>query len=110
MSSLEQRANIKFCVLLEKSPSETLEMLKKAYGNDAMKKTAVYKWHKRFHKGRTNIKDDHGTGHPSSSNADENVESFREIGRVDRRITIDAILPLNLEFHMGVFTAFFMMI
>ncbi|GBN89743.1 hypothetical protein AVEN_128688-1 [Araneus ventricosus] len=40
MSSLEQRANIKFCVLLEKSPTETLEMLKKTYENDAMKKTA----------------------------------------------------------------------
>ncbi|GBM53367.1 hypothetical protein AVEN_81921-1 [Araneus ventricosus] len=38
MLSLEQRANNKFCVLIEKSPSETLEMLKKAYGNDAMKK------------------------------------------------------------------------
>ncbi|GBO27165.1 hypothetical protein AVEN_111516-1 [Araneus ventricosus] len=37
MSSLEQSANIKFCVLLEKSPSETLEMPKKAYGNVAMK-------------------------------------------------------------------------
>ncbi|GBM59515.1 hypothetical protein AVEN_70487-1 [Araneus ventricosus] len=46
MSSLEQRANIKFCVLLEKSLSEALEMLKKAYGNDAMKKTTVYEWHK----------------------------------------------------------------
>ncbi|GBN31099.1 hypothetical protein AVEN_48528-1 [Araneus ventricosus] len=46
MSSLEQRANIKFCVLLAKSPSETLEMLKKAYRKDAMKKTAVYEWHK----------------------------------------------------------------
>ncbi|GBM14083.1 hypothetical protein AVEN_209970-1 [Araneus ventricosus] len=46
MSSLEQRANIKFCVLLEKSPSETLEMLKKAYGNDATRKTAVNEWHK----------------------------------------------------------------
>ncbi|GBL98606.1 hypothetical protein AVEN_19672-1 [Araneus ventricosus] len=47
MPSLEQRANIQFCVLLEKSPSETLEMLKKAHGNDAMKKTAVYEWHMR---------------------------------------------------------------
>ncbi|GBO28562.1 hypothetical protein AVEN_190319-1 [Araneus ventricosus] len=46
MSSLEQRTNFKFCVLLEKSPSETLEMLKKAYGNDAMNKTGVYEWHK----------------------------------------------------------------
>ncbi|GBM21483.1 hypothetical protein AVEN_249913-1 [Araneus ventricosus] len=38
MSSLEQRANIKFCVSLEKSPSKALDMLKKAYGNDALKK------------------------------------------------------------------------
>ncbi|GFW09330.1 hypothetical protein TNCV_4276581 [Trichonephila clavipes] len=34
MSSLEQRANIKFCVLLEKSP-ETFGMLKKVYGKDS---------------------------------------------------------------------------
>ncbi|GBO19920.1 hypothetical protein AVEN_240127-1 [Araneus ventricosus] len=45
MSSSEQRANIKFCGLLEKPPSE---MLKKTYGNYAMKKTAVYEWHTRF--------------------------------------------------------------
>ncbi|GBN89471.1 hypothetical protein AVEN_14452-1 [Araneus ventricosus] len=84
MSSLEQPANIKFCVSLEKSPSETLEMLKKAYGNDAMKKTTVYERHKRFREGRTNI-DDPRTGRPSSSTADENVERVREIVRVDRR-------------------------
>ncbi|GFW01104.1 hypothetical protein TNCV_1763421 [Trichonephila clavipes] len=35
MSSLEQRANIKLCVLLEQSPYETLEMLKKAYRNNS---------------------------------------------------------------------------
>ncbi|GBN03939.1 hypothetical protein AVEN_215441-1 [Araneus ventricosus] len=38
MTPLEQGANIKFCVLIKKSPSETLELLKKAYRNDAMKK------------------------------------------------------------------------
>ncbi|GBM33578.1 hypothetical protein AVEN_60915-1 [Araneus ventricosus] len=62
MSSLEQRANMKFCVLIEKSPSETLLMLKKAYGNDAMKETTVYEWQKRFREGRTNIEDDPRTG------------------------------------------------
>ncbi|GBL87651.1 hypothetical protein AVEN_81286-1 [Araneus ventricosus] len=46
MSSLEQRANIKFCIFLKKSPSEKLEMLKKACGNGGMKKTAVCEWHK----------------------------------------------------------------
>ncbi|GBN75500.1 Putative uncharacterized protein FLJ37770 [Araneus ventricosus] len=85
-SSLEQRANIKFCVLLKKSPAETLEMLKKAYGNDAMGKTAVYEWYKSFHEGRTNIEDDHRTGRRSSSTADENVERVRKIVRADRRI------------------------
>ncbi|GBN56533.1 hypothetical protein AVEN_206886-1 [Araneus ventricosus] len=44
MSSLGQHANIKFCVLLEKSPSETLEMLEKPFGNDAMKKTVGQKF------------------------------------------------------------------
>ncbi|GBM36126.1 hypothetical protein AVEN_179119-1 [Araneus ventricosus] len=53
MSSLEQRASIKFCVLLEKSPSETLEMLKKAYGNDAMKKRLRTK--ARLHKSRHTV-------------------------------------------------------
>ncbi|GBL87823.1 Putative uncharacterized protein FLJ37770 [Araneus ventricosus] len=79
MSSLEQPANIKLCVLLEKSPSETLEKLKKAYGNDAMKNTAVYEWHKRFREGRTNIEEVTRTGRPSSSIADENAERVREI-------------------------------
>ncbi|GBN40585.1 hypothetical protein AVEN_247768-1 [Araneus ventricosus] len=39
MSSLEQRANIEFYIFLEKSSSETLEMLKKAYGNVANERT-----------------------------------------------------------------------
>ncbi|XP_041379219.1 histone-lysine N-methyltransferase SETMAR-like [Gigantopelta aegis] len=33
---LEQRANIKFCVKLGKSATESLEMLKQAYRNEAM--------------------------------------------------------------------------
>ena len=41
-SSLEQRANIKFCVLIEKSTSESLDMLKKEYRNDVMYKNSKY--------------------------------------------------------------------
>ena len=41
MSCIEQRTNIKFCVLLKKTPGETLEMLAAAYGEAALKKTAV---------------------------------------------------------------------
>uniref|UniRef100_A0A1B6C2Z2 Uncharacterized protein n=1 Tax=Clastoptera arizonana TaxID=38151 RepID=A0A1B6C2Z2_9HEMI len=37
MALSEQRANIKFCVLLQKSPCKTLEMLNQAYQDEAMK-------------------------------------------------------------------------
>jgi hypothetical protein len=45
---LEQRSNMKFCAKLGKSASETLQMLIEAYGADAMKKSSVFEWHKRF--------------------------------------------------------------
>ncbi|GBM08018.1 Histone-lysine N-methyltransferase SETMAR [Araneus ventricosus] len=35
-------------------------MLKKAYGNDGMKKTAVYEWHKRFREGQKQRESDVG--------------------------------------------------
>jgi hypothetical protein len=33
---MEQTANIKFCVKLGKSGAETFEMIRRAYGNEAM--------------------------------------------------------------------------
>jgi hypothetical protein len=44
---IEQRACIKFCVKLDKSASETLEMLHEALGEHSSW-TAVFKWHSRF--------------------------------------------------------------
>lgn len=41
--------------MLEKSPSETLETLNKAYGTNSMKKKAVYELQKCSYEGRTNI-------------------------------------------------------
>jgi len=45
---LEQQTNIKFLVKLGKSGNEIRELLVQVYGDNAMKKTAVYKWVKRF--------------------------------------------------------------
>jgi len=42
---LEQRTNIKFLVKLGKSGKEIREMLVQVYGDNATKKTAVYKWY-----------------------------------------------------------------
>ena len=45
---LEQRTNIKFLVKLGKSGNEIREMLVQVYGDNATKKTAVYKRVKHF--------------------------------------------------------------
>ena len=39
---MEQRANIQFCVKLEKKFGETYELMKKVYGDDCMCRTQVY--------------------------------------------------------------------
>ena len=46
--NLEQRINIKFCVKIGKSASETLTLLTVAYGEYVMKKSSVFEWHRQF--------------------------------------------------------------
>jgi hypothetical protein len=70
-SLLEQHINIKFCAKLGKSASETLQILTKAYGADAMKKSSVFEWHKRFKEGREDVEDDERTGRPKTHRKDE---------------------------------------
>ena len=44
----KQRTAIKFCVLNGKKRKKTMEMLVKAYGDAAMKRTALHKWYSRY--------------------------------------------------------------
>jgi hypothetical protein len=55
---LEQTANIKFCVKLGKSGAETLQMVRRAYRNEAMSRAKCFEWHARFKRGRTSFEDD----------------------------------------------------
>jgi hypothetical protein len=52
MSQFEQRENVK----LGKSANETFQMIKQAYGKEALGRSAVFKWHKRFAQGRDSWK------------------------------------------------------
>jgi hypothetical protein len=64
---LEQRMNIKFLVKLDKSGSEIREMPVQVYGDNAMKKIAVYKWVTRFSEGRESITDEEGSVRSATS-------------------------------------------
>ena len=54
-------------------------MLGNCFGNDTLKKTAVYEWHERFKNGRESVEDDERSGRPSTSKTDENINKVREI-------------------------------
>jgi len=57
-TNLEQRINIKFCVKIGESASETLALLTVAYGEYGMKKLSVFEWHGRFKEGREDVQED----------------------------------------------------
>jgi len=56
--NMEQLINIKFCVKIGKSASETLTLLTVAYGEYDMKKLSVFEWYRQFKEGREDVQDD----------------------------------------------------
>jgi hypothetical protein len=73
---------------LEKSVTETFEMLKIAFGEETMCRTQMYELWKRFKEGRTSVDDDPHSGRPSTSKTDDNVAKVREVIRSNCRLTV----------------------
>ena len=89
--TIEQRINIKFCVKLGKTATETLKMLRDVYGDSSMSRTRVFEWHKQFVEGMEDVEDDPKSGRPCTSTTDTNIEKVRQLVRSDRRLTIRVI-------------------
>jgi len=66
-------------------------MLVQVYGDSAMKKTAIYKWVKRFSEGRESVSDEERSGRPATSRTEENIAKVRQIVRENRRLTVRSI-------------------
>ena len=86
-----ERTNIKFLLKLGKSGNEIRQMLVQVYGGNSMKKTAVYKWVRRFSEGRENVSDGERSGRPATSRTEENIAEVRQIVRENRRLTVRSI-------------------
>ena len=98
--NLEQRINIKFCVKIGKSASETLALLTVVYGEYAMKKSRVFEWHRWFKEGREDVQDDPRSGQPKTQRTDENVDRVGTLVHSDRRLDVRVIaeeLNMNRE-------------
>jgi hypothetical protein len=51
----EQHICVKFWVKLSKSATETIEMLREAFGEHSLSQTAVFEWHSCFKAGRASV-------------------------------------------------------
>jgi hypothetical protein len=61
---------------LSKSITETLEMLREAFGEHSLSQTIIFEWHSCFKAARVSVEDDRCSGQPSTSKMTENVEKF----------------------------------
>jgi transposase len=78
-------------VKLEKNGSKIREVLVQVYRDNAMKKTAVYKWVTRFSEGRESVTDEERSGRPAKSRTEENFAKVRQIVRENHRLTVRSI-------------------
>ena len=63
----EQRVAIKCCFKADLFATETLVLVQKAYGSEAVNRSNVFRWYSRFRDGRELVEDDKRGGHPKST-------------------------------------------
>jgi hypothetical protein len=68
-----------FLVKLRKSGSEIREMSVQVYGDNASKKTAVYKWVTHFSEERASVTDEESSGQPETSITEEDIGNFLKL-------------------------------
>ena len=96
--NLEQCCATKFCFRLNENATETYEKLQQAYGEHAVTRAQVFRWHKVFLDNRLIVEDETRFGRPCTSKTDESVTKVRDLVRSDRRLTVRMIgSELNLN-------------
>ena len=70
---------IKFCAKLGKSGSETLQLLRTAYGDAVLCSSQVFRWHKVFKDRRESGEDEQRAGRPSASRTENSVDRVKAV-------------------------------
>jgi len=66
-------------------------MLVQVYRDNAMKKTAVYKWVKCFSEGRESVSEEERSGWPATSRTEENIAKVCQIVCENHQLTVRSI-------------------
>jgi hypothetical protein len=75
----EQRVAIKFCFKAGLSATETLVLVQKAYGNEALNRSNVFISYSRFREGRELAEDDERCGRPKSTRTEVNIAAVADL-------------------------------
>jgi hypothetical protein len=78
----EQRVAIKVCFKAGLSVTETLVLVQKAYGNEALNRSNVFRWHSQFRNGRELV-DDERVGRPKSTRTEVNIAAVADLLKND---------------------------
>ena len=65
--------------------TETLVVVQKAYGNETVNRSNVFRWYSRFGDGRELVDDERG-GRPKSTRTEVTIAAVAELVKNDRRI------------------------
>ena len=84
---VEQQICIKFCIKLEHSSVETIQMIQKTFGDNAMSSPQIKLWYKSFKDGWESVESDPPSGIPETGRTPENAECVRDAVNKDRRPT-----------------------
>ena len=82
----EQRVAIKYCFKAGLSVTETLVLVQKAYGNETVNRSNIFRWYSRFRDGREMLEYDERGGRPKSFRTEVNIAAVADLVKNDRRI------------------------
>jgi len=82
----EQRVAIKVCFKAGLSATETLLLVQKAYGNEALNRSSVFRWCSRFRDGRKLVEVEERGRCPKSTRTEVNIAAVADLVKNDRRI------------------------
>ena len=85
---VEQWAWIKFCIKLEQSSADTLLMIQKTFGDDAVSAAQITVWHKHFKDSQESVENDPCSERPASSRTPGNVERVWTTDNKDHQLIV----------------------
>ena len=88
---VEQQIYITCCVKLEHSSVETIQIIQKTFGDDAVSAVQIKIQHKCFKDGQGSVESDPYFGRPATNRTPENVECVQAAINKDQRLTVQEL-------------------